>query len=95
MYQIRILKAVRKDLRKLSKQSATKIVNLCFPQLSKNPHLGIPLSENLKGYWKYVFRFQGVSYRIIYQIFKKERIILIIAVGPREKFYERLLKRIR
>ena len=95
MYQIRILKAVRKDLRKLSKQSATKIVNLCFAQLSKNPHLGIPLSGNLKGYWKYVFRFQGVSYRIIYQIFKKERIILIIAVGPREKFYERLLKRIR
>jgi len=95
MYQVHTLKVVRRDLRKLSKPAASQIVDFCLPQLSKNPYLGIPLSENLKGYWKYVVKFQGVNYRLVYQIYEKEKLILIIAIGPREKFYERLLKRIR
>lgn len=95
MYKVHTLKAVRKDLRRLSKPLAARIVNFCLPQLSKNPRLGVPFSGNLKGYWKYVFRFQGASYRIVYQIFEKEKVILIIAIGPREKFYERLLRRIK
>ncbi len=94
MYQIHALKVTRKDLKKLPKQTSIKIVNFCLPQLSKNPYLGIQLTCNLKGYFKYVFKFQNVNYRIIYQISKKEKIILIIAIGAREKFYERLLRRI-
>ena len=95
MYQVHTLKIVRRDLRKLSKPAAAQIVNFCLPQLSKNPYLGVPLSGNLKGYWKYVFRFKGVSYRIAYQISEKEKVVLIIAIGPREKFYEGLLQRIK
>lgn len=95
MYQLHTLKVIRRDLRKLSKPAAAQIVNFCLPQLSKNPYFGVPLSGNLKGYWKYVFRFIGVSYRIAYQISEKEKVILIIAIGPREKFYERLLQRIQ
>lgn len=95
MYQIHLLKAVRKDLKKLSKQAAARIVNFFLPQLAKNPQKGFPLSGDLKGYWKCIFKFKGVSYRIVYQIYEKEKVVLIIAVGPREKFYERLLKRIR
>ena len=95
MYQVHTLKVVRRDLRKLLKPAATEIVNFCLPKLSKNPYLGIPLSGNLREYWKYVFRFKGVSYRIAYQISEKEKVILIIAIGPREKFYERLLQRVK
>ncbi len=95
MYQIHILKTVRRDLKKLSKQVSARIVNFCLPQLSKNPYLGIPLSENLKGYFKYVFKFQGTSYRIAYQISEKEKVVLIIVIGPRGEFYERLLRRIK
>ncbi len=95
MYQIHTLKAVRKDLRKLSKSAAAEMVDFCLPRLSENPHLGAPLSGNLKDYWKYVFKFQGVSYRIVYQISERRKVILIIAVGPREKFYERLFQRLK
>lgn len=95
MYQLRALKAVRKDIRKLSKQASARIVNFYFPQLARNPYLGIQLSGNFKGYWKYVVKFQGVSYRIVYQISEKEKVTLVIAIGPREKFYERLLQRLR
>jgi len=95
MYQIYTLEPVHKDLKKISKQAAIQIVNFCLPCLSKDPHLGIPLVGDFKGYWKYVFQFKGTSYRIVYQIFKKEKLILVIAIGPREKFYERLLRRIK
>ena len=95
MYELRTLKVVRKDLRKLSKPTTAKIVYFYLPQLAKNPRLGIPLSGNLKNYWKYVVKFQGVSYRIAYQISEKEKVVLVIAIGPREKFYERLLQRLK
>ena len=95
MHQLRTLKVVRRDLRKLLKPAAAQIVNFCLPQLSKNPYLGVPLSGNLKGYWKYVFRLKGVSYRVAYQISEQEKVVLIIAIGPREKFYERLLQRVQ
>ena len=95
MYKLHTLKAVRKDLRRLSKSVTAKIVDFYLPQLSKNPRLGIPLSEELKSYWKYVFKSQETSYRIVYQIYEKDRVILIIAIGSRENFYERLLRRIR
>ena len=95
MYQIHTLKAIRKDLKKLSKQTSARIVNFCLPQLAQNPYLGIQLSGNLKGYFKYVFKFRGTNYRIAYQISEKEKVVLIIAIGPRGEFYERLLKRIK
>ena len=95
MYQLHTLKVVRKDLKKLSKQVAARIVNFYLPQLIKNPHIGIPLSGDLRGYWKYVVKFQGVSYRAAYRISEKEKVILVIAIGPRQKFYERLLQRLR
>jgi len=95
MYRVYTLKVVRKDLKRLSKPAAAKIVDFCLPQLSKNPHLGTLLSGDLRGYWKYVFRFQGTSYRIVYQTFEKDKVILVIAIGPRGEFYERLLRRIK
>lgn len=95
MHQLHILKSSRRDLKKLSKQASARIANFCLPKLMRNPYLGIKLSGNLNGYFKYVFKFQGVSYRIAYQIFEEDKVVLIIAIGARGKFYERLLKRIK
>lgn len=95
MYQLRTLRVIRKDLKKLSKQAAARIVDFYLPQLANDPYIGISLSGNFKGFWKYVVKFQGVNYRIAYQISEKEKVILVIAIGPREKFYERLLRRLR
>lgn len=95
MYQVHALKAVRKDLKKLSKKAADKIVSFGLPQISKNPYAGLLLSGKFRNYWKYVFRYKGVSYRIVYQVSKNEKVVLVIAIGPREKFYERLLWRLK
>ncbi|MEA3463568.1 MAG: type II toxin-antitoxin system RelE/ParE family toxin [Patescibacteria group bacterium] len=95
MYQVHALKAARKDIKKLSRGAANKIVNIGLLKISENPYTGLLLSGKFKNYWKYVFRYKGVSYRIVYQISKNENVILVIAIGPREKFYERLLRRLK
>ena len=95
MYQVHALKAARKDLKKLPREAANKIVSFSLPQISKNPYAGLLLSGKFRNYWKYIFRHKGVSYRIVYQISKNEKTVLIIAIGSREKFYERLLRRLK
>ena len=95
MYQVHILRAVRKDLKKLPKEVAHKIVHFYFSQIGRNPYRGIKLSGVLKEYYKFACRIKNVDYRIIYQILEKEKVVVIIAVGKKEKFYARLLKRIK
>lgn len=87
-------KAVRKDLKKISPKAAREIVNEVFPDILENPSVGIPLVGILKRYFKFEFHYQGVSYRIVYQIDREMKIVFIIAVGSREKIYERLMRRI-
>ena len=95
MYQIHTIKAIRKDFKKLSKDVTKKIINNHFPKLLINPYSGILLSGKFNNYRKYSFTCNGVSYRIIYQISKIKKVILIIAIGSREKFYERLFNRLK
>lgn len=86
--------AIKKDLKKISPLATKEIVNKIFPEIVDNPFIGIQLVGHLKDYFKFVFHFKGVSYRIIYQIYIKEKMVFIIAVGPRGDFYERLIRRI-
>lgn len=51
--------------------------------LAKNPDLGIPLRGDLKGYHKY----RVGPYRIIYQIFRSQLLIIIIDIGHRKEIY--------
>ena len=39
--------------------------------------------------------FRELVIELFIKFMKKEKVVIIIAIGPREKFYERLLKRIR
>jgi mRNA-degrading endonuclease RelE of RelBE toxin-antitoxin system len=93
-FRLEAHKAVKKDLRKIPKKAAGEVVNKVFPKIVLHPSLGISLTGDLKGYFKYVLHFEGMSYRIIYQIDQRRKVVFIIAVGVREKFYERLLRRI-
>jgi mRNA-degrading endonuclease RelE of RelBE toxin-antitoxin system len=49
MYQLEVLRPVRKDLKRLSKDIAHRIVHFYFPKIAKSPQTGTPLSGNLKG----------------------------------------------
>lgn len=96
MYKLYTLKPVRKDLRKIVKPAAHQITHICFPKIAKYPYKqGITLYGNLKNYYKFVFKYKGKEYRIIYQVSDKAREVLVILVGPREGLYEKLLRRLR
>jgi mRNA-degrading endonuclease RelE of RelBE toxin-antitoxin system len=93
-FRLEAHKAVRHDLKKIPPQAVREIVNKVFLKIVQNPFVGISLVGPLRGYFKFVFHFGGVSYRIIYQVHPQQKLVFIVAVGPRGKFYERLLKRI-
>lgn len=93
-FRLEVHSAVKKDLKKISPLAAKEIVNKVFTVIADNSFVGIKLVGHLKDYFKFVFHFQGVGYRIIYQIYIKEKIVFIIAIGPRGDFYERLIRRI-
>jgi len=95
MYELYTLKAVRRDLRKITKPAAHQIVHFCFPRIAQDPYKeGISLHGNLRNYWKYIFKHKGTEYRIIYSISDKTKEVLVVLVGSREGLYEKLLRRL-
>lgn len=87
--------AVRKDLRKLPKQTAARMINEVFPTIVGDPFGGVPLRGELRGLWKLIIHDQGVSYRVVYEPDTKARTIFVLGVGPRGEFYDRLSRRLR
>ena len=82
--------AIKKDLRRLSNEARDFIVQKVFPIISKTPYLGEPLHGPLKGFWKYAVG----EYRIAYSVDSKRKEMIILEVGPRGGFYERLRRRL-
>ena len=64
-----------------------------LPLLSMDPiSAGRRLTGNLSGYWRFDFRGSGVDYRIAYELDEEEKVVYILMVEKRERFYERLLR---
>lgn len=86
--------AVRKDLRRLNPQARKMIVSEVLPSLAANPLKGIRLTGFLKKIWKYRVAFFGVWYRIAYQVDFSRKEVIILAIGSRGGFYDRLNRRL-
>jgi mRNA-degrading endonuclease RelE of RelBE toxin-antitoxin system len=58
--------------------------------LSSNPYAG----KQLKGKHRLIYSlhcsFHGAQYRIIYQIFQEQEIVVVRLAGPRENIYRKL-----
>ena len=94
MYTIQAISAVKKDIKKLPPEVRTLVKEVHLPRIKQNPRLGLPLKPPFKGLRSYHFSHKGVQYRIVYEIDKAEKIIYILMIASRERFYERLRKRI-
>ncbi len=85
-YKIEINKSASKDIRKLPKIYIKKITSSVV-ELGSNPFPGgskkIKISESL-------YRIRVGDYRIIYEIFTKERIIMIHYIRHRKDVYRNL-----
>jgi mRNA interferase RelE/StbE len=83
-YSIRILKPAIRELERLDKNIATRIVER-IDWLSENFPSIKPTA--LKGELSGLFKLREGDYRIIYQILHKERTLVIHAIGHRREIY--------
>jgi len=82
-YQIVLPRRIKKKLDKIETKHYEKILS-ALKVLSNDPYLGKRLKGELKSYYSY----RVWSYRIIYEIKKKELVILIIRIGYRSEVYK-------
>lgn len=76
---------VLKDLKKLDKQVAKKIITKVKNYLLQNPEkLGKPLKGNFTG----LYRYRIGDYRIIYSIERGLKLIRVLSAGHRKEIYK-------
>ena len=86
MYQIRLLKEAVRDLEKLDKEIARRIIKK-INRLAENAEIIKPkgLRSNLAGFDK----LREGDYRIIYETIHAEEIIVIHFIGHRSQVYKK------
>lgn len=82
-YHIRFAPKAEKDLAKIKGRDRTKIL-LALRGLQENPSAG----KKLKGELNSLYSARVWPYRIVYAIYKKELLILIVRIGHRQGVYE-------
>jgi mRNA interferase RelE/StbE len=85
-YEIRCKKSVEKDLRKLPSAQLKSIVTKIYELAINPPPNG---SVKLRGSSDF-FRIRHTDYRIIYQVYDGELIVLVVKVGHRREIYRDL-----
>jgi len=83
-YRIVIPKKTQKDLDKIDERYKKRIIET-LRVLSLDPYSGKSLEGENKGQYSY----RVWPYRIIYEIYVKELVILIIRIGHRQGVYKR------
>jgi len=83
-YQARIKPSAEKELERIPEQYHLRILTT-ISEIAADPHIGKKLKGKRKGEWSY----RVWPYRIIYQIRKRELVILIIHIGHRQGSYKK------
>jgi len=94
VFELKAIKAVKKDLKSLHPKLAEEIKNHHFRKIKESPLEPSELGYSFKGLRSYHFNFEGTSYRIVYEVFEKDKLVVVIMIGTRENFYERLKRRL-
>lgn len=84
VYRIEYAKGVVKDLSKLPKEIRRRALGIVETVLSRDPHLGRPLTGPYKGLWKY----RVGDYRIIYSIESGRLVVFVLRIRHRKDVYE-------
>lgn len=70
--------------------SIKKILLHALDEIAENPLIGDRLKGDLSSIYSYHLHEKGVEYRIAYQIKTKDIVVLVLQIGTRENFYEKL-----
>lgn len=92
-YRIQITAGAEKDLKRY-RHAASAVVKV-LSKLELFPQSGNALAGDLMGIRSLEFAVNGNgAFRVAYEMDKLEGVCLVIAIGPREGFYDRLRRRI-
>ena len=83
-YSLVYLPGAVRDLRKLPEDVVGR-ARRGLERLAKNPALGNRLAAPLDGLWSY----RVGDYRIVFQLRRRELVVLIVMIGHRRAIYER------
>jgi addiction module RelE/StbE family toxin len=94
-YRIETYSGIKRDLKKLDKRLQEQILEEHYPAIETDPYQAYPLSHEFKGLWSYHLSYRGSEYRIVYEIYPQDRVVLVIMIRSREGFYKGLRRRIK
>jgi len=84
-YRIEIKRTAQKDLLSLNQDIKSRIIEIIKSLAQKPKPIG---SIKLKGS-KNQFRFRSGDYRILYEVYEKERLIIIFRIKHRKDSYKK------
>jgi len=88
-YRIETYSRVKRDLKGLDKKLQERILEEHYPAIETDPYQVYSLSHEFKGLWSYHISYRGSEYRT------RDRVVLVIMIGPKEGFYKALRRRIK
>lgn len=79
-YRIETYSRVKRDLKGLDKKLQEQILILeeHYPAIETDPYQAYSLSHEFKGLWSYHISYRGSEYRIVYEIYPQDRVVLVI-----------------
>lgn len=94
-YTIKAVNPIKKDIKKLHPKVVKLIQDHYLAVIKKDPYQPENLSGKFSNLKSYHFKYIGIDYRIIYQIFENEKIVRLLMIGTRENLYKKLKARIK
>ena len=82
-FEVRFKRSVRNDLKALSKQTQSRLLNAIERDLASDPYQGKPLQGEFKG----LFRWRVGEFRVIYEIQEAAVVVLVLKIGHRKDVY--------
>ena len=88
MYDFKIAqtKEFEKNIKKLDSKIYTKIKNIVYPQLKKNPFFGTNIKKS-KGEYEGVYRYRLGNYRLFYIIDNDKVVVIVTTISHRQNAY--------
>ncbi|MCD4843657.1 MAG: type II toxin-antitoxin system RelE/ParE family toxin [Methanosarcinales archaeon] len=81
-YKVEYKSSVSRDLKRLDKRVAKRILQQLEREIGDDPNCGIPLTGQFKG----LFKYRIGDYRVIYTRIKEK--VLVLRIGHRSKVYK-------
>jgi mRNA interferase RelE/StbE len=88
MYKPRFLKSFLKQEKILPKDLKERVIRIT-KEILEDPHSGVMLKGDLRGYW----RKRIGEYRIIYRIDEDAKVVIFLDIGLRKKIYETIRRK--